>query len=170
MLTNNAKKAMWLNLVHYDSAPKGKVPVVLTDGSTWYAAKSNWPLEKGFVWRGDYITNCLCLGSGTRVPSAEDYCLESLIRNGLTVSLNMSSGVSSEDYYIRYDLLVTNSGSASVTIAEMGMIGNMSVSQTQGSSSLMTKQLLMDRTLLNTPVTLAPGEQAVIRYEMSMAV
>ena len=74
--------------------------------------------------------------------------------------------------YLRYDIMVTNVnniGGASITIGEIGYTQNAIVinAAETGNDRIC---MMLDRTVLTTPVTLAPQEYALIRYTLKTVV
>lgn len=116
----------------------------------------------------------IAVGSGDTAATENDYTLESPFTSGITGSispagtcaLRYNSDTDSYSYYI--DITVTNMGSESITIREIGKYGNHYYSDTKGTNAASNSAktaVLFDRTVLENPVTIAAGEAAVIRYE-----
>lgn len=133
----------------------------------------------------DYNTSALTnnfygikLGSGNSAESEESYTLDSPINSGLSVSRTPQADSVSYEYdsennanvvYLLYT--VTNTSSESITINEIGLFSTFytasDIREPLGGSSS-TKSFLIDRTVLDTPLTLAPNDSAVIKYAFSI--
>ena len=117
-------------------------------------------------------------GSGNTAPTEDDYTLENVITSGISVTLSPTSGLygdyfydaesNSEVGYISYT--ITNNGSSSVSISEIGHFCVFQTGSDYGedapSSATYRKLFLIDRTVLNAPLVIAPGSSAVLRYEI----
>ena len=102
-------------------------------------------------------TTGIVVGSGNTVPSEDDYCLESQITSGISTSVYKEKVVdSSNNPGIKFQITINNTSENSITISEIGI-------QVAGVSS---RAVLMDRTLLDAPVTIAAGDYAIIIYEV----
>lgn len=108
-------------------------------------------------------------GSGNTAPTEDDYFLESQITSGLSSVLTGSSrGVDSNGkLYMEYLFTVTNTSNANITIAEMGITSSWSVCTSASATSASNNNILIDRTVLDTPVTIEPNNSAAIRYRIT---
>lgn len=140
-------------------------------GSTHYMTPS--------VYEGayNYISNAVggndagfLVGSGDTPATENDYCLESKI-NGLTGSIsNFTTAFDTElnCYYQSFTLTLTNPGSSDVVIKELGRIVSCYTTNTKGSSTVSARQAyLLERIVLDNPVTIEAGGSGVIMYRMN---
>lgn len=99
-------------------------------------------------------------GAGTSPATTQDYKLDTPITTGLSIvfpkSLTYAKGASFEDVAVTYG--VTNISSSEITIAEIGLI----VAMLDAES--LYDNFLVDRTVLDTPVTIPAGESKQITY------
>ena len=140
---------------------------VLSDGTIGIAAPSTATKQ---MW--DYMCNLLPnndlsnvaqagvrIGKGVTPATADDYTLESFITSG--VSINNPSAVSvtmEEGYVAAYcTYTVTNTGTTAIAISEIGLFS-------QITASSVAKLVLMDRTVLESPITINPGQSKPITY------
>lgn len=120
-----------------------------------------------------YIANYnsgIHLGSGTTTPTENDYALTSQITSGLTVTTTgITRGRDSSDrLYMECVLNVTNTSSANITIAEVGLVsGNVVCCNTSSATTAAANNILIDHTLLTSPVTIAPSDTAAIKYRIT---
>lgn len=109
-------------------------------------------------------------GSGTTAATENDYKLESDITSGLTTVLGSSMrGVDSNGKpYMSFTFTVTNSGNSNITIGEIGLVSaNVFCCTSSSATTAASNNVLIDRTVLDTPVTLAPNETSAIKYTIT---
>ena len=104
----------------------------------------------------------LMLGTGTTTPTADDYRLESPITTNLSCD---SVSVSRTSLTKTYTATFTNSGSSDITVTEVGFI--VYILYDFSSSDEYPDHFLMDRTVLETPITIPAGESRTVTYELS---
>ena len=104
----------------------------------------------------------LMLGTGTTAPTADDYSLESPITTNLSCD---SVSVSRTSLTKTYTATFTNSGSSDITVTEVGFI--VYIYYIQSNSDEKSDSFLMDRTVLETPITIPAGESRTVTYELS---
>jgi len=104
--------------------------------------------------------NIIC-GSGNTQPTEDDYCLElplalSYVSRGYNPLKNENNN------YIGRQLIKTwqNNTGSSVTINEIGAFVNV------GTSSIASNQILIERTVLETPVTVANGDSITLALKI----
>jgi hypothetical protein len=117
------------------------------------------PADNGYTQYG------VLFGSGTTEPTVDDYCLESPLINGLSVSkssLTEKLGDSEDLFYITYT--ITNTSDADVAISEMGVFGSVYY----GSKSTQGHPVLMDRTVLSQPITIQPNCAGTVTYKVTL--
>lgn len=119
-----------------------------------------------------FVTNQnsgIVLGSGTTAPTENDYHLETQITSGIAVTVSgITRGVDSSDrLYMEVTLNVSNTSSSDITIAEVGLVsGNIMCASSSTSSSVGANNVMIDRTLLDSPVTIIPSGSAAIKYRI----
>jgi len=127
---------------------------------------------------GNYETNGIWLGTGNRTPSEDDYDLQSTITAGISASVSdVVPGLDEDgDPCLTYTIAVTNTGSDSITISEVGYRQNAACSvikDVEATTSVirMGRPLLLDRTVLESPLTLASnGDAGSIIYTLKTAI
>lgn len=99
------------------------------------------------------------IGTGITPATADDCTLESVITSGLTVQSASSVTVTRENDFVAAYAIYTlsNNGTTAVSISEIGLFCT-----PDGSGT--TKPILMDRTVLEKPIVINPGEAKPITY------
>ena len=99
-------------------------------------------------------------GAGTAPATVQDYKLDAPITTGLSIifpnNLTYAKGNSFEDVAVTYG--VTNTSSSEITISEIGLVATIYI------SGNLYESILVDRTVLDTPVTIPAGESKQIAY------
>ena len=119
----------------------------------------------------DPLAYGISIGTGDTPPTEEDYNLEATITSGVTMTLTeTASGIDAPGMpYIQFKITVTNTGSDPITVKEIGYKRQASVKLSLGYSSsggTGNTVLLLDRTVLDTPVTIAAGDAGIITYKL----
>lgn len=117
-----------------------------------------WPyilgLRKSYTEYGGVI-----IGTGDTPPTIDDYCLSGDLITNFTYSSSATKTIDNNQASIRVLYTITNSGSDAFTIREIALkCGN-----TTGTSG----QCLVERTVLDTPVTIEPGGVGQITYTIT---
>lgn len=103
------------------------------------------------------------LGTGTTAPTLDDYAMSGVLVSTYTYSATLKNesdenGITSTALYT-----ITNTGTSAITIGEIGLIADL----TTNSSSESYKGLL-ERTVLENPITIEPGGVGQITYTLRM--
>ena len=144
------------------SAADKEIPFVKTDGATANFRYSNSfaPFAVMNKWSVENTGYGVSFGAGTTPATTSDYKLESVLGSTrISVATPSSVSYSRDDTFDMYSVSfgITNITSDAITISEVGLI----VSVTSGSSNY---TVLVDRTVLDTPVTIPPHETKHIAY------
>ena len=127
---------------------------------TYYYKAAN-PFEVMKEWAADTSTNGVSFGTGTTPATASDYVIESILDNNkINVSTPSSISFSRYDTYEEYTVTfgVTNKTAEAITISEVGLTA---CPNTNGSPFPF---VLVDRTVLDTPITIPAGQSKQITY------
>lgn len=154
------------------------VPAKSITGATCYLPTQNGyngvntaPITSTLVSSGNNASSGVAFGSDSTPPTENDYTLGHQV-TGITV--NTPSIVTYNDttnfcYVARLDYVISNDSGADVTIAEIGLFNKFHAAETRGDSPTNASSnyacILIDRTALDTPVTIPSGSAATIRYE-----
>ena len=168
MLTKNFHALMALILTSNGNVVKGLLPVTDVTNFSSYAANQCYSSMPGTVYT-DFTLAAnnagISVGSGSTAASANDYQLESTITEGISVVMNRVTGKDNSGYpYLRFDIMIANIGESAVTVSEIGYKQSLRVCDTLGGTSIGNRTCLIDRSVLASPVTISPGDYAVIRY------
>lgn len=176
MRTKNFKNLMAM-MFERCGVSKGLLPAVGRDGVTYYVGPSTPGNSSAFPYTGTWTLQTsanaagFCVGSGTAAASENDYELAGMITSGLSASIVSNAFLDNDgNPSVNYDLTITNTGSAAVTIAEIGFKQNLYATTTEGGTSFTNRVFLLDRTVLSNPVTIQSGDYAIIRYTLKTVI
>lgn len=125
-----------------------------SSGVTNYMCPYMLALRKSYTDYGGVI-----IGTGDTPPTIDDYCLSGDIITDFSYSATATQTIDDNQASIRVLYTITNSGSDAFTIREIALkCGN-----TNGTSG----QCLVERTVLDTPVTIEPGGVGQITYTIT---
>lgn len=103
-------------------------------------------------------------GSGNAAPTEDDFTLEAPLE-GISVSYSSSKPLVAYDGngkgVATASFTVTNNNEAAVTIREIGCFSNIAPTSTA------VIPVLMERTVLETPITIQPGAAVLVTYEIT---
>ena len=183
MLNKWAKKLINYSLLRlgsassYTSSPSmckikvrnGNYVYALLHGSLTYPRDQLSGLPSGTLNSNIYQgANKIIIGSGTTPPTEEDYNLEHQITSGITFGTTAERIEEDEQgkLLFKYTFTATNTSNSDITISELGYLRDVSASSRKEvhNSSYTSFAILVDRTLLDNPVTIPPEETATITY------
>lgn len=163
MLLNNFKKMLvgllsspqgtgswpsWPGNITFKDVLGNDVTVLSGEANYAYFANAFNHATTDYITLG-YVT--MRVGTGTTEPTLDDYNLES-IPEGITVD---SVTVTNTSITTKtYTAICSNSSDSDITITEVGLY--------MGSAT----GYLLDRTILDTPITIPAGESRAVTYEL----
>lgn len=184
MFTNNFRKLLFKYVFGAKTTDSNSEPpssysstptLISISGSSCYFDASNSQGLQG-IWRSAINslstldtkpTNSrgyILLGTGTTAPTADDYCLESQITENLSCdSVSVSRTTTTKTYTATF----SNSGTSDMTVTEIGYALRMCYYIRSSSNTYTYDNFLMDRTVLDTPVTIPAGESRTVTYTLS---
>lgn len=113
-------------------------------------------LRKEYKYTGVY------LGTGSKAPSIDDYCLAGDLITTYNYSYEISTSYEDGVATISVVYAITNTGSSDFTIAEVGMFaGPMSGATT-------AQFALVERTVLDAPLTIVAGGVGYLTYTIEI--
>lgn len=166
MLTNNFKNAIAL-VLQRGTTDKGLLPITAYNGTVYYLSPSAAiPANLTQTLALSESAAGISVGSGDAAATASDYELESQITAGLQASIVQTLDTdASGNPFIQFDMTITNNAANAVTISEIGYRQNLRGATAIGGTGS-NRACLLDRTVLDTPVTIAAGGIGVIRYTL----
>ena len=175
MLLKNAKNYMRAHLFKTSGTAYGFLPITDMGGASAYMtdiAVGNI-VEISFGDSASTGNGYIIIGSGSTPATENDYALESRITSGLSVvSYTPSKETDANGNVIkRFDFTLQNTSGSDITIAEVGIRYYIQGYRTGAGTTGSTKNgfILFERTVLSTPVTIAAGDAAAIRYTVESA-
>lgn len=111
------------------------------------------------------------LGAGTVEPNYSDYTLTDDITSSFIISTpSYSAFYSDVAPHTRFQAVctVTNNTASPLTITEYGLSQNLFTATSLSSSASTAKDVLFFKELLNSPITILPGEQKTVTFEFTM--
>ena len=155
MLTKNFYSYMKISFTADDAAATFTMTNGTTESSLLYVKKP--PFKVMNNWAKSSTGVGVSFGTGTTPATASDYVLESILGD-TQINVSVPSGISFNkfDTYEEYTVTfgVTNITSEVITISEVGLTVPIS-----GAS-----YALVDRTVLDAPVTIPAGQSKQITY------
>lgn len=131
-----------------------------TDGTTasYSFTSAYYPFNVMKDWASQSDITGVSFGTGTTPPTASDYVLESILSNtqisvAAPNAVSYSRGDTYDAYFVAFG--ITNKTSEAITISEVGL----TASPVTNSACV-----LVDRTVLDTPVTIPAGQSKQITY------
>lgn len=169
MITDNFKAILAASL-QSSGAQYGYLPVRDVNGRQYYLCPNfdRFPYDRTQTFTTAAGTAGISLGRGTKEASPRDYNLQSIITSGLNVAITATQ-VGSEtpgDPYLRYNMTITNTSSSTITITEVCYKQRVRVANGPGRNENNDLVIMLDRTVLETPITLAAGDAGVIQYKL----
>ena len=184
MLTNNFRKILFKHIFGFSKVSSDNVPEAdFSDKPTLISISgANCPISTGSssytlrnIWNATANSlstlatspqdglGCIVLGNGTNSgESPEDFKLESQITTNLSCdNVSVSRNTTAKTYTATF----SNSGTSPITVTEVGYISRIPYTFTQ--FNLIYDNFLMDRTVLETPITIPAGESRTVTYELS---
>ena len=167
MLTKNFYNQMMATI----SGKKIYSGLVIPDGTVQDAARGSGPVSKMFdsmydLAIGDVPTSTsftgVRIGTGVTPATIDDHTLESVITSGMSVANQQTVSVTQENGFVAAyaTYSVTNTGKMPVAISEIGLFCKGWFDSSAGQEVV----ILVDRTVLESPITINPGEAKPITY------
>ncbi len=170
MITRNLKNILAMGL---QSAGNnfGCLRVTSVTGVARYTANNwNYPYSRSTTPTTDAKAAGISIGTGDTPATELDYQLESTITSGVSLTLSGTElGCDPPgNPWVLYKITVTNTGSDPLTIREVGYKQSVKVCEYPGAAAMSALAVcLIDRTVLDTPMTIQGGDAGVIYYKLS---
>ncbi len=109
----------------------------------------------------------ISVGTSDTAATDEDVNLASTITSGLTGVITNTHGMDNDDPYVIFNIVLTNSTASDIVIREVGFKQNVYSGTTVGATSGTGNNLmLVDRTVLPTPLTVPAKGNAALQYKL----
>ena len=169
MITNNLKQVLAAAL-QSNSTVYGSMRVRGVNNVTYYAhcAYGAFPSTRAETFTLTAGAAGVSFGKGSTPPTEEDTNLENTITSGITVTLTsrLPRCDSYGNPYLEYTFTITNTGSETLLIREVGYKQTIKCSTTPGRNDSVDVVCLLDRTLLDVPLEIAAGDAGVLVYTL----
>ena len=169
MITRNFKNIISGLLQSYGSA-YGTVPIYAVNGTKYYFSPQfgKYPKERTIVWANAAGSAGISFGTGATPATEDDYNLQNTITGGVTVT--QTSAVigcnAPANPFVRYTFTITNTGSSTLTITEVGYKQVFNAATTPGRAASSEVTVLLDRTVLDTALAIEPGDAGILVYQL----
>lgn len=169
MVTRNFK-ALLAQALQSSAAVKGELEIFDVNGLARYLTSgSSFPSSRTSTFTNSASSAGISIGTGTTPATENDWNLESTITSGVNVSVTdtVAEMEADESPVLTYKLTVTNTGSAPITVAEIGYKQSLQAVTYPGYATGASGYVaLIDRTVLSPALTIAAGDAAVIEYKL----
>lgn len=109
-----------------------------------------------------YSAGGVIIGDGDTAPTVNDYKLSGNLISTFTYSAAVTAEDTDDGVIITGLYTITNSGTETITIKEIGLVA------TPTNNSGLRYRLLIERTVLETPITIEPGGVGQVTYTIRM--
>ena len=174
MITKNFKAilASVLQSLGSVSGYKAVVPVKKTNGDSGYTPPyftSEYPNTVGTSVQFSASNSGIHVGTGDTAPTEDDYNLESMVTSGLSASSPAATRDADNDGnpFVEFLFTLTNTTGSDIVIKEIGYFQKIIFNTTYKSTSSSDTTVMLDRTVLSTPVTVPANDSAAIKYRLT---
>lgn len=143
------------------------IPPMYYTGPGWI------PITSALVASGSTSSYGIAFGSSDTAATENDYTMGSQV-TGITANTPSVQTVFDDvnhRYIARLDYTVSNNTGSDITIKEIGLFVRFASTTTRGNSASTTAanrvSIMIDRTVLDSPVTIANGTAAAVRYDFA---
>lgn len=105
-------------------------------------------------------------GNGDAAPKPDDYCLSGDIITNLAAICTASRICTDEKVELTALYTITNNNNMAVTLSEVGLFASIRVIESNGGAA--KKAHLVERTVLDNPITIEPGGVGQVTYTITM--
>ena len=168
MVTRNFKELLGL-VLGATSEVSALRPVKDVNGRLCYASPqfNNFPYSVSTSLTLQKTYAGISVGTGDTAATENDYNLESTITSGVSLALaSKTSGCDGGCPYVEFRVTVTNTGSDAVTVKEICYKQQIAAVAKLGGRSSSNTIVMLDRTVLSTPMTVAAGDAGIIVYRL----
>ena len=103
------------------------------------------------------------LGTGSTPATVDDYRLSGNLINTVSASRSVTSKMTESGITFEALYTITNAGDTAITIGEIGLVANQYTNSANANYTA-----LLERTVLDTPITIEPGGVGQVTYTITM--
>lgn len=152
----------------------GSVPVTDVYGMRRYATSQFMDTSQSFPYNSGGATFTLdryragvSIGTGGDAEDEEDYNLQNPITGGVSMLLvSRNSGVEDGAPIITYTFSIVNTSLETIVVREVGYKQLLLCADTPGRFQATQRVVMLDRTLLETPLVILPSDSATLIYTL----
>ena len=172
MLTKNYENIL-ASVLESSTMTYGHLPVIAVNGCVRFLCGNftDFPYTRAAAATTNAAAAGISIGTGGTPATVNDFNLESTISSGVSLSVSTTEAGCEPPGapFLAYSVTITNTGSEAITIREIGYKQNIKGAPYPGGTTNNSTVCLLDRTVLDTPVTIQPGDAGVIRYTLKVA-
>jgi len=168
MITRNFKNLI-AGILQSASFVSGSLPIVGANAvQKFLTGNFNFPGSRTETFTNSETAAGISIGTGRTAAKETDFNLERTITSGISVTVtSKTAGVDSPvKPFIKYVLTVTNNSGAAITVSEIGYKQTLKGSTFPRGTSGDDIVCLLDRTVLDSPVTIEAGDAGIIEYTL----
>ena len=169
MITKNFKSLL-ATVLESANVNYGMMPVLNVEGVPYFTnPQFSFPGSRTTTPTLTATAAGISVGTGDTPATENDVQLESHLSSGINLTLtatNVGAG-SPCDAYVEYYVTVTNTGSSPVTIKEICYKQTLKAADRPTKSATADVVCMLDRTVLDEPMTVQAGDAGVIFYRLT---
>lgn len=147
------------------------LPIVLPNGRTYYLNRrlyNSFPERVTDAFSTSISSPGVSIGSGTTPATELDYRLETPITSGVSGSLTVNRQVDNiGNPFVEFILTISNTGASDITVSEIGYTQAVACGSSVEYTTTNIDNVLLERTVLTTPITIPAGDFTAIRYKIT---
>ena len=168
MITRNLRNLTAM-MLQSSSTAFGSLLVRGVNGRPYYAhGVFSFPASRAEAFTLNAEAAGVSFGTGSTPATENDINLENTITSGITVTLTgrVVGCDAPGSPYVQYSFMVSNSLEEPLTIREVGYKQSVKCATTPGRNNSVDAVCLLDRTVLDAPLTIAAGDAGVLVYKL----
>lgn len=143
------------------------LPVKGVGNVMYYAGYIGYPYSAVTTFVLNATARGIHVGTGDTPATEDDYCMESPITAGLAGTVTITKSIDANGCpFVTYNVVLSNSTASDIVVKEVGFIQSEYLGNTAAATSLTDRYVLIDRTVLDTPVTVPANGNAAIYYTL----